>query len=213
MPRRLLAVLAVLALLPALAVAADVPPRGPAGRLARDPKAEAKDKKEIQELFLSFDDAGEAGDAEAAAALIDFPLLVATDGASGEAAGQLWSRERWLETLAPVYDVPLKNAKITHKAQVFLVSDSLATVNLFTTVTKGGKSRVERSAAVVVRREGEWRIKARIESGWNDVVPLPAEPEEATAADPKEAGGKEPGPKEDAGPSRDDAVEPPGAAK
>ncbi len=184
------AVLLTALLLPAsVALAGDAPATGapaagPAGRVPRDVKNEAKAKKEIQELFLGYDDAGEAGDAEAAAALIEFPLLVATDGAKGEAEGPAWTRERWLETMAPVYDVPLKNAKITHKAQVFLVSDSLATVNLITTVTKGGKSKVERNAAVVIRRDGEWRIKARVESGWSDVAPLPPEPDDAPPAEP-----------------------------
>jgi hypothetical protein len=180
-------VVAALLLPLAPAVAADAPARGPASRVPRDPKAEARDKKEIQELFLAFDDAGEKGDADAAASLVDFPLLVATDGARGEASGQLWTREKWLETLAPVYDVPLKNAKITHRAQVFLVSDALATVNLVTTVTKDGKAKVERSAAIVVRRDGEWRIKARVEAGWSDVAPPPPERDEA-AAEPRGEG-------------------------
>lgn len=162
-------------LLPSLAGGADL--AGPASRVPRGVKDEARAKKEIQELFLGFDDAGENGDADAAAALLDFPLLVATDGAKGEASGAPWTRERWLETMAPVYDVPLKNARISHKAQVFLVSDALATVNLITTVTKGGKSTVERTAAIVIRRDGEWRIKARVESGWSDVAPVAAEPQ------------------------------------
>jgi hypothetical protein len=183
----LLAAALLLSALPARA--ADAPATGPASRVPRDPKSEAKDKKEIQELFLAFDDAGEKGDAEAAAALVEFPLLVATDGKSGQASGEAWSRERWLDTMAPVYDVPLKNAKISHKAQVFLVSDSLATVNLVTTVTKGGKSKVEKSAAIVIRRDGEWRIKARVESGWSDVAPPPAEPEAQEATPAKKPSG------------------------
>jgi hypothetical protein len=167
--------------LPLLA-AAEPAAGGPASRVPRGVQDEARAKKEIQELFLGFDDAGENGDAEAAAALLDFPLLVVTDGAKGEATGEAWKRERWLETMAPVYDVPLKNARITHKAQVFLVSDSLATVNLITTVTKGGKSKVERTGALVIRRDGEWRIKARVESGWSDVAPAAPEPDEEPAA-------------------------------
>lgn len=192
-------------LLPSLAGAAEL--AGPASRVPRGVKDEARARKEIQELFLGFDDAGENGDAEAAAALLDFPLLVATDGARGEGSGAPWSRERWLETMAPVYDVPLKNARISHKAQVFLVSDALATVNLVTTVTKGGKSTVERSAAVVIRRDGEWRIKARVESGWSDVAP-PAperEPEDEPAA---KAGARPAAPKDGKASAPEPADEP-----
>jgi hypothetical protein len=170
-------------------------------------KDEARARKEIQELFLGFDDAGENGDADAAAALLDFPLLVATDGARGEASGAPWSRERWLETMAPVYDVPLKNARISHKAQVFLVSDALATVNLVTTVTKGGKSTVERSAAIVIRRDGEWRIKARVESGWSDVAAAAPEQEPAAKAGAEPAAAKD---GKDAAPEPADAPNDPG---
>jgi uncharacterized protein (TIGR02246 family) len=201
-------------LLPSLAAGAPAaaPPAvtGPASRVPRTVRDEAKAKKEIQELFLGLDDAGERGDADAAAALLDFPLLVATDGAAGEASGSPWSRERWLETMAPVYDVPLKNARITHKAQVFLVSDSLATVNLITTVTKAGKSTVEKSAAIVIRRDGEWRIKARVESGWSDVALAPAEPDEPTAEPAAKAGPRAGAAEKDDSPEpRDEPKDPP----
>jgi hypothetical protein len=205
------ALLLAVLLLPSLALAADAPAGGLASRVPRDPKNEATAKKEIQELFLGFDDAGERGDAVAAAALLDFPLLVATDGAKGDAVGETWTREKWLATMAPVYDVPLKKAQITHKAQVFLVSDSLATVNLQTTVTKGGKSKVERSAAIVVRRDGEWRIKARVESGWLDAAPpapVVADKEKAPAAK-DEPPAPEVAPAKEPGPAKDEPADPP----
>jgi hypothetical protein len=171
------------ALLPALAAAA--PAAGPASRVPRPPKNEAKAKAEIQEMYLGFIDAGERGDAEAAAALIDFPLVVASDGAKGEGLGASWTRERWLATLAPSYDAPDKDAKVSRKAIVFVVSDVLATVNLTTTTEKAGKKKVERSGAIVVRNADEWRIKALVESGWLDVATPPVEPDETAEAAPR----------------------------
>jgi hypothetical protein len=197
--------LLALLLLPSLA-AAGAPEAGPAGRVPRPPRNEGKAKAEIQEMYLAFIDAGERGDAEAAAALIDFPLLVASDGAKGEGRGLAWPRERWLETLAPAYDAPDKDAKVSRKAIVFIVSDVLATVNLTTTVEKAGKKRVERSGAVVIRNADEWRIKALVESGWLDVAPPPPEPEEAAPAPAAKAGAKAPAEQADADEPKDPAA-------
>lgn len=193
-------------LLPTLALAApDAPAAGPASRVPRPPKNEGKAKAEIQEMYLAFIDAGEQGDAEAAAALIDFPLLVASDGAKGEGLGASWTRERWLSTLAPAYDAPDQEAKVTRKAIVFIVSDVLATVNLTTTTEKAGKKKVERSGAVVIRNAHEWRIKALVESGWLDVAAPPPEPDEADEAPPA-TGAKVPA-KADAAGAQEDAPE------
>jgi hypothetical protein len=200
-------------LLPSLAAAADAPAAGPATRVPRPPRNEGKAKAEIQEMYLAFIDAGERGDAEAAAALIDFPLLVASDGKKGEGLGASWTRERWLATLAPAYDAPDKDAKVSRKAIVFIVSDVLATVNLTTTTEKGAKKKVERSGAVVVRNADEWRIKALVESGWLDVAPPPADADEVAEPAPKApaeakaaAAGKAAPEKEEADEPKDPAV-------
>jgi hypothetical protein len=187
-------VLVAALLLPALAAAG-----GPGSRVPRPPRSEARDKAEIQEMYLAFIDAGERGDADGAAALIDFPLLVASDGAKGPGAGQAWTRDRWIATLAPAYDAPDRDAKVSRKAIVFIVSDVLATVNLTTTTEKAGKRKVERSGAIVIRNAEEWRIKAIVESGWHDVSPPPPEPEEGPATEPAKA---------DAAPEKGDVEEP-----
>src|SRR6266496_5312230 len=46
---------------------------------------EQADKREIMALFRQMEDAGKKGDLEAAASLIDFPVLMVTDDSNGEA--------------------------------------------------------------------------------------------------------------------------------
>ena len=55
-----------------------------AGWSPRKVREDAKDRREIQAVFKAMENAGKKGDLEAAAALVDFPVLMATDNAKGD---------------------------------------------------------------------------------------------------------------------------------
>ncbi len=142
MKRLLLAMLVVPA---SLALAAEEKTAAPSG----DPMAgwvqpkvrnEAKDRKEIMALFQAMEAAGKSGDVEAAAALVDFPVLMTTDSSKGEGMAETWTREQWVERMKPFYAKPMADAKVTHKPNIFLMSDSLASVDDVSTMTMGKKS-------------------------------------------------------------------------
>ena len=135
-------------------------------------KAEAKDRKEIQALFSRMEAAGKQGDLEAAASIIDFPVLMVTDDKQGEAAGDSWSREQWEKVMKPFYSKPMEGA-VKHKPTVFLLSDSLATANVEWSMKAGGKAMSGRNALLLIRKGGEWKVKSFIEGGWGD-MPMPA---------------------------------------
>lgn len=159
---------------PALAGEEGAKPADPmAGWTPSKVKAESKDKKEIQALFQKMEAAGKKGDLEGAAALIDFPVLMVTDDAKGEAAGDAWPREKWIEVMKPFYAKPMEGT-MTHKPAVFLVSDSLATCNVDWKMTHGKKTMAGRNSLLLVRKGGEWKIKAMMEGGWGD-MPMPGE--------------------------------------
>jgi hypothetical protein len=129
----------------------------------------AKDKKEIQALLQAMDAAGKRGDIDAAAALIDFPVLMATDDSKGEGMAEAWERERWIEVMKPFYSKPMADMKVTHKPDIFLLSDSLATVNDVATVKMGPKTVTMRNSTLVLRRDGKWLVKGMAEAGWGDM--------------------------------------------
>jgi hypothetical protein len=170
---RLAAILGTLALAPR-AVAADQPAQGDPMAGWKPPKVKAaeKDRKEIHALFMKLEEAGKKGDLEAAAALVDFPVLMVTDDHKGEASADLWTRERWMEVMKPFYAKPMHEMKTTHKPTVFLATDSLAQASDEWTMTMGNKSMSGRSSTTLIRKGGEWRIKAMMEGGWGD-VPMP----------------------------------------
>jgi uncharacterized protein (TIGR02246 family) len=180
-------VLAML-LVPSLALAAEEKTATPsddpmAGWVPPKVTNAAKDKQEIQALFRSMEAAARTGDLDAAAALVDFPVTMITDDSKGEATGEAWSRERWTEVMKPFYDKPMKDMKVTHKPNVFLLSDSLASVDDVCTMTQGGKTITSRNSSFVIRRDGKWRVKAMAEGGWGDMM---AEAPQGTASSTQE---------------------------
>lgn len=177
MKRMLLAMLLVPA---SLALAAEEPaPEGKKAAPSDDPMAgwvpakvanETKDKQEILALMRSMEAAGKKGDLDAAAALVDFPVTMITDDSKGDAVGEAWSREQWVQVMKPFYDKPMKDTKVTHKPTIFLLSDSLASVDDICTMTTGGKTLRTRNSTLLIRRDGKWLVKAMAEGGWGDMM-------------------------------------------
>ena len=124
----------------------------------------------IQALFRAMESAAKKGDLDAAAALVDFPVMMMTDDSKGQAKGEAWDREKWTEVMRPFYEKPMKDVKVTHKPTVFLLSDSLASVDDVCTMTKGGKPTTSRNSMFVIRTDGRWRLKAMAEGGWGGVM-------------------------------------------
>jgi uncharacterized protein (TIGR02246 family) len=168
-------VLLALLLVPSLALAQDKPAAASedpmAGWTPPKVKNEAKDRKEIMAVFKAMETAGRKGDLEAAAALVDFPVMMMTDDSKGQGMGAAWTREQWVEVMRPFYEKPMKDMKITHKPTVFLLSDSLASVDDVCTMSMGGKTVVSRNSTFLVRAsDGQWKVKAMAEGGWGDMM-------------------------------------------
>lgn len=155
-----------------------------AGWVPRKITKEQQDKKEIAALFKAMHEAGKNGDLNAAAALVDYPVLMVTDDSKGEATADSWTRERWMEVMAPFYK-PMPGMKMTDKPTIFLLTDSLASVDNQWTMTMGNKKTTGRSSSLVVRKDGQWRIKSMAEGGWGDMM----KEKPATASEPTEPSG------------------------
>src|SRR5512138_3462245 len=82
-------------------------------------KNEQADKKEIMALFKSMENAEKKGDLNAAAALVDFPVLMVTDDSKGQAMSGAWDKEKWTQVMEPFYKHPMQDVKVTHKPNIF----------------------------------------------------------------------------------------------
>jgi hypothetical protein len=142
-----------------------------AGWVARKVTNEQASKKEIQSFFKAMDQASRKGDLDAALALIDFPILMVTDGAKGEVTAGAWSKEEWQQMMGPFYEKPMpKEIQTTHKPTIFVLTDSLATLIDDWTMTMSGKKVTGRSSMQLVKVDGKWRAKSMVEGGWGDAV-------------------------------------------
>lgn len=128
---------------------------------------EEKDAQEVVGVFQRMEQAGKKGDLEAATALVDFPVLMATDDSKGEVHAEAWSREQWTAAMKPFYEKPM-NMQVKHKPTIWILTDSLATVVDQATFTMGGKTVKTRSSTLLVKKGGEWKIKSMVEGGWGD---------------------------------------------
>jgi ketosteroid isomerase-like protein len=218
-------VLLALLLVPAVAFAQEKPAgtsEDPmAGWVPPKVKNAAKDKQEIQALLRSMEGASKKGDLDAAVALVDFPVMMMTDDSKGEAMGEAWTQEKWTEVMRPFYEKPMKDMKVTHKPDIFLLSDSLATVNDSWKMTQGGKTLAGKNSMIVVRKDGQWRVKAMAEGGWGDMMAAeapgtatgPQDPASESTGSAGAAGSAGSAPQEPAPPPSGTGVqEPPGSA-
>jgi hypothetical protein len=146
-------------------------------------KNEKKDRKEIEAFLKVMEAAAGKGDIDAAAALIDFPVLMVTDDAKGEGGGEAWTREQWTQVMKPFYAKPMPpGSQAPGKRTIVLLTDSLALVGSGWTMTMGPKKLSGTSGLVLLRKGGAWKAKAMVEGGWGD-MPMPAAaPGEAGAA-------------------------------
>jgi hypothetical protein len=136
-------------------------------------KNEKKDRQEIEAFLKKMEAAGTKGDLDAAAALVDFPILMVSDNSKGEGGGASWSREQWLQVMKPFYAKPMPSGSVTQgKRTIVLLTDSLALVGSGWTMNMGPKKVNGTSGLMLVRKGGEWRTKAMAEGGWGD-MPMP----------------------------------------
>ena len=74
------------------------------------------------------------------------------------------------------------DVKVTRKPEVFLVSDSLATLNDVVNRTTGKQTISARNSTILVRKEGKWMVKAMMEGRRGDSMAAPPEAEAPAAA-------------------------------
>lgn len=167
----------------ALAVSLALPTAGFAEeKAASDPMAgwtppvvkhEKTDRQEIEAFLKKMEAASSKGDLDAAAALIDFPVLMVTDNAKGEGGGEAWTQAQWTEVMKPFYAKPMPPGSQKQGRRTFVfISDSLALVGAGWTMKMGPKKVSGTSGLLLVRKGGAWKAKAMVEGGWGD-MPMP----------------------------------------
>ncbi len=141
---------------------------GLSGWVARRIADEKKARQEIEVMLENIHKAYRDGDIAEAAFWMDFPVQMVTDDWKGEVLTAEWDRETWLDRMAPLFANPVHEMQRTHRPNIFVISDSLANVDDQQTVHMGKSTVTIRSSSLVIRKDGQWRMKSVVESGWGD---------------------------------------------
>ena len=141
------------------------------GPTTRKPQHEKQDRQGIDALFHALDASLEKGDLPGYVAAMDFPITLVTDGANGAPLVLPLEREAFEKAVGGQLKPP-PHLKVASKRTVVVLSDVLAQVVDETTLTLGKTKATSRSVALVVHREGGWRIKVLAEPGWDDCCPF-----------------------------------------
>ena len=147
----------------AQAPAMDLTAMGPG---ARKPTNEQQTKKEVLAFFKNQEELGKKGDFEGAMATYDFPVYMATDDLKGVPETKEYSREEYAAMMKPFYENMPKDMKVTHKPTITVLSDSLVMATDDFTMTLGKQKVTGKNAALLVKRDGQWKWKSMIEAGY-----------------------------------------------
>lgn len=138
------------------------------GAASRKPSDEREAKREIEQIYKAEDQAMKDHDFDAKLSHLDFPIFMATDDSRGMAEGKMVTKEEYTSMMKPHFDA-MKDAKKTHNPTITVLSDNLATVVDSFTITSGKQKVTGKSTALLVKTNGQWKIKSLIEAGWGDV--------------------------------------------
>jgi hypothetical protein len=130
-----------------------------------------QDKKGIDDLYKAFEDAMMKGDVNAAADLVDFPVIMLSDDSKGVAKSFNASREQWVGIFTPFATNRPKDMKMTSKHTPTFLSDTLAVSIEQNGMTMGKMKGKYNAMAVLTLVDGKWKFKQMAEAGWGDMTP------------------------------------------
>ncbi|XXF75364.1 hypothetical protein P2318_20085 [Myxococcaceae bacterium GXIMD 01537] len=139
------------------------------GPWTRKPTNEAKTKKEIEAFFKEEDAIMKERNFDAALARIDFPVFMATDNSKGVPEAGTYDRQKYADMMKPFFNQMPADTQVSHKTNITVLSDSLATYTDDFSMTMEGKKRTGRNAGLLMKVNGEWKWKAMYEAGWGDM--------------------------------------------
>lgn len=143
----------------------DMTKMGPLSRKVTKP-----DKQGIEALYKASDQVWMKGDIQAAAALHDFPVYMATDDSHGMVYGDQWSKQQFVQMMGDAASHMPKDISYKHKLTPHFLSDTLAVVIDDVTMMQGNKNLGSfKSAALVVNKGGRWLFKGGMEAGWGNM--------------------------------------------
>lgn len=159
------------------AAAAGAPDMSKLGPMSRP--VTKQDKKGIADLYKAMEAAMKAGDVNAAADLVEFPVIMLSDDSTGTVHHFNATREQWVGMIGQLMS-GMKDVKYTTKHTPYFLSDTLAVAIEDISMTAGKMKGKWKAMSVLTQAGGKWKFKQMSEAGWGDAKPPAAPPTTAT---------------------------------
>jgi ketosteroid isomerase-like protein len=130
-----------------------------------------QDKKGVDELYKAFEDAMKKGDVNAAADLVEFPVVMLTDDSKGAVKVSNATRDQWVAMFGPMITNTPKDMKMSNKHAATFLSDTLAVSIEQNSMSMGKVKGKWASMSVLTLVDGKWKFKQMAEAGWGDMAP------------------------------------------
>jgi hypothetical protein len=140
------------------------------GPWTRKPANEGEIRKDIERFLKDEERLMKQRDFQSMIGRIDFPVYMVTDDSRGTPMTKEFNQQEYVATMKPAFDQTPKDLEAKHRWKVTVLSDALATVSDDFTLKHGGETKEGRSAALVVKRGGQWKWKTMAEAGWGDTM-------------------------------------------
>ncbi len=129
-------------------------------------KVTHEDKKGIEAMLIKVDSAWKKADLATTAAACDFPVYMVTDDAKGNVSTETWTKEKYMATMSQTMKDMPKDVKVKHNRKYDFLTDDMAMVYDNMTMTMGNQTMNIRSGGLVIKKDGEWKMKSMMEGGW-----------------------------------------------
>jgi len=131
-----------------------------------------EDHEGIAALYRIRDEANAKGDWALLDSTEDMPMMMLSDSSSGDAVSWTGTAENSQAITGAAMRLVPKGPVVKHERRFVFITEHLA-VNLENnTVTVGEEQLTFRAAHLVVKRNGQWRVKVVVEGGWGDIALL-----------------------------------------
>src|SRR5262249_37308897 len=121
--------------------------------------------------FKEQDELGKKGDFAGYVARVDFPVYMITDDSKGVPEEVAMTREQFTAIMKGFFEGMPKDAKVTHKPNIVVLSDSLVNITDDFTMTVGKQKMSGRNAGLLIKKDGQWKWKSMTEAGWGGMTP------------------------------------------
>lgn len=143
-------------------------------------KVTKKDDKALDAFYKQYEETMMKGDMTAQAAMVDFPVFMATDDSKGMVSAGTYNKEQYVKMMeASMKAMPKmspedmkKQAKETKRSYEWL-TDTMVMVTTNCSMKMGNEKIPTKGTELLINKDGKWMVKSMVQGGWGEMMKSP----------------------------------------